>query len=185
MPLAPLERLDDSTAVKFRNEFGVEISCTEAVPKAAYAELGAAFPGAMRYEALRQRICRRLGGEGRLDAASESKLVRALLLSDVNGVVEMHAEPPPFATEISPMPKVSPMARLQAEREVPISVLNASAVMAADRSVRALLLLLDGSRDRTRLLEAWRQRTGAERPTRPEVLERTLRLLAHQGLLVT
>ncbi|MGH8318718.1 MAG: methyltransferase domain-containing protein [Steroidobacteraceae bacterium] len=183
-PLAPLARLDDHTTVTFRNALGIEVSCTEAVPKAAYASLGEAFPRALGYEALRKRICQRLGDEARLDPAGESTLVRMLLFSEVNGVVEVHAEPPPFTTGTGPKPRASLLARLQAGQGVPISVLGASAVMAADRSVRALLPLLDGSRDRAQLLAAWQEQVGAERSVHTDALERTLRVFADQGLLI-
>lgn len=182
-PLASLTRLDDTTAVTFRNALGVELSCAEAVPKAAYAELGEVFPRALTYEALRERIRQRLGGEARLDSANESKLVRMLLRSDAAGVVEMHVEPPPSAREIAPKPQASLVARLQAEEGMPITVLGASGVMNADRAACALLSLLDGSRDRGQLLAAWRERVGAERTVQADVLERTLRVFADQGLL--
>lgn len=183
-PLAPLGRLEDGTAVKFINATGVELSCTEAIPKAAYAELGEAFPRALRYDALRKRICARIGGEAGLDPESESKLVRTLLLSDANGVVELHTDPPQFATEIAPKPKASPVARLQAEEQAPISVLGASALISADGSVRALLSLLDGSRDHAQLLAEWQRQLGAEHSVQAGGLERTLRLFADNGLLV-
>lgn len=182
-PLTSLERLDDGLPVMFRNAFGVERSCTESTLKAAFAELGEAFPHAMRYDALRERICQRLGDAERLDPASESKLVR-MLLSDGIGVVEMHSEPPRFATEIAPKPRASLVARLQAEQDVPITLISASAVMAPDRSLRDLLTLLDGSRDRAQLLAAWQERVGSERTVKADVLERTLRLFADQGMLI-
>jgi len=184
-PVEPLARLDDGTAVKFRNTLGAELSCTEAVPKAAFAELGAAYPEALRYAALCERICQRVGGEAQLDPASESKLARALLLSDANGVVELHAEPPPLTTGIVPRPRASLVARLQAEREAPVTVLGASGVMSGDRRVRALLPLLDGTRDRAQLLAAWQERGGAEGPVQAAALERLLRLFADHGLLIT
>lgn len=183
-PLASPAQFDDSTTVKFRNALGLELSCTEALPKAAYTALGEAFPRALRYEELRTRVCQLLGGEAQLDPINESKLVRALLLSEPNGGVEVHAVPPPRAKEIAQKPVASLLARLQAEQELPIAVLGASAVMAVNRSVRALLLLLDGSRDQAQLLAAWQERVAAERSVHTEVLERTLQLFADQGLLI-
>lgn len=182
-PLSPLERLDDDSPVTFRNALGIERACTDAVAKAAFAELGEVYPRALRYEALRESVRKRLGGEAQLDPQRESKLVR-LLISDVHGGVELHTQPPRAATDIAPKPQASPLARLQAEQEVPVSVNSASAVMAADHSVRALLRLLDGSRIRSQLLADWQQRIGTERIVQADVLERTLRVLADQGLLV-
>lgn len=183
-PLQPLVTLDDTTEVKFRNAVGRELSCTDAVPKAAYAELGRAFPQALAYGELRSRINRRLGARKALDAALESKLMHTLFASQANGVVELYLEPPRFPAAAGAKPRASAVARAQAEQGMPVAVLAASAVMAIDRPVRVLLALLDGTRNRTQLLTEWRSLLGPEPPVDAAALERALRVLAAQGLLI-
>lgn len=182
-PLDTTEPLDVSTSVKFRNPLGAELSCSEALPKACYLELGEAYPRALAYEELRQRVGRRLGAEGRLDPPQEAQLTGILLRSDARGVVELYAEPPTFATEPRPKPQVRLLARLQAEQGLPIAVRGASGVMRVEPPVRALLSLLDGSRNRQQLLAGWAQAAGDQFPVHPAALERTLRLFANEGLL--
>ena len=181
---AAQDHLTDESEVTFRDAFGRELTCSEPVPKLLYAELGAAFPAALPYPQLRERIEARLGPGASLDALTEDKLVGLLLQSDDTGALEMYAQPPDFPLEIGAQPRASAVARLQAERGEALTVRGASGLLAADATLRTLVGLLDGSRDAPRLLRDWQRALGVSEAPRADALERALRLLGEQGLLV-
>lgn len=178
------DHLTDDRAVKFRDAFGRELTCSEPVPKLLYAELGAAFPAALPYPQLRAQIEARLGSGAPIDTLTEGKLVSLLLQSDDTGALELYAEPPSFPLEVGTQPQASAVARLQAELGEALTVRGASGLLAADATLRTLVGLLDGSRDSVRLLREWQRALGVSAAPHPDALERALRLLAGQGLLV-
>ena len=180
---AAQDHLTDESEVKFRDAFGRELTCSEPVPKLLYAQLGAAFPAALPYRQVRERIEARQGFDGPLDALTEGKLVSLLLQSEDSGALEMYAQPPSFPLEIAAQPRVNAVARLQAERGEALTVRGASGLLAADSTLRTLMGLLDGSRDSVRLLRDWQRALGVSAAPHPDALERALRLLAGQGLL--
>ena len=176
--------LTDESAVTFRDVFGRELTCSEPVPKVLYAELGAVFPEALAYPQLRARIEARLAAAAPIDALTEGKLVSLLLQSEDTGALEMYAEPPSFVLAAGAQPQASAVARLQAERGEALTVRGASGLLAADATLRALVGLLDGDRDAARLERDWLRAIGVSEAPHPGALERALRLLAGQGLLV-
>ncbi len=181
---APTEAvLEEEGAVTFRDVFGRELSCAETVPKVLYAELGAAFPATVPYPALRSRLERRLGLGQPLDAQTERKVLQLLLQSEDTGAVECYAEPQQFSRSVGIRPCATALARVQAERGEPITVRGASGQITADPALRALLGLLDGHRDRAELAREWSRSISAARSPHPDRFERTLRLLASQGVL--
>ena len=180
---AAQDHLTDESAVKFRDAFGRELTCSEPVPKLLYSELGAAFPAALSYRQVRERIEARRGSDGPLDALTEGKLVSLLLQSEDSGALEMYAQPLSFPLEVAAQPRANAVARLQAERGEALTVRGASGLLAADATLRALIGLLDGSRDSVRLLRDWQRALGVSAAPHPDALERALRLLAAQGLL--
>jgi len=185
-PSRPITDFHSGEEIEFRTVHGQVISCKEAMPKAIYLEMGAAFPRALRYDELRARACRRLGYDKPLDAEMEAKLIRMLVSSLANGVAEFHVYQPPFRTEVGARPLASAMTRVQAESGGPVSSMYLASFMLEDSIMRDLLLLLDGSRDRRQMLSALQARPGVDSAhmVTAEAIERALKTLADYGMLI-
>ena len=87
-----------------------------------------------------------------IDAQRQS-LANLLLAAFVQRAVELHAVAPAAAQIVGERPLASPLARRQAERGSLVTNLRHD-VVRLDADQRAVLLLLDGSRDRAALSEA-------------------------------
>jgi len=185
-PAQPLEDLDSGQKVEFRNARGLVVHCTEALHKAAYDELGAVYPRAVRYEELRSRLCRRLGCEAPLDGATEAKLIHMLMSSQANTVVEFHTYQAPFATEVSERPIASKTARIQIESGEAVSSLRFANLAIDDSVMRLILPLLDGTRD-LRQLQIDLQNPnalGGAHFVETALIDKALKNLANLGLLI-
>jgi SAM-dependent methyltransferase len=185
-PSRPISDFHSGEEIEFRTAHGQAISCKEALPKAVYFELGAAFPKTLPYRELRMRACSRLGHDESLDAATEAKLIRMLVSSLANGVAEFHVYQPAFRSEVGERPLASAMARIQAEGDGPVTSMYLASFILDDPVMRGLLLLLDGSRDRRQLQSELRMRLGGDgaHAITAEAIERALRTLADYGMLI-
>jgi hypothetical protein len=67
------------------------------------------------------------------------------------GLLELHVHVPPVATRVSERPVASPLARLEARDGNVITTLHCRSLHLSDRLQRALVMLLDGTRDHTAL----------------------------------
>ncbi|MEF9977150.1 MAG: class I SAM-dependent methyltransferase [Thermomonas sp.] len=89
---------------------------------------------------------------GQQDSVNDDALERACQFigrAFAVGIVELHCDGPAFANEAGALPLASPLARLQAARgENRVTSLRPSTVDMEDPATRALLLALDGTRDR-------------------------------------
>ncbi len=103
-----------------------------------------------------------------------SILVRAL----AEGVVDLYGTPPVAASAAGERPETSALARAQARRGRMVTTPFHTYINVEDETARRLLVLLDGTRDRTALLAA----LGADADA--DDLERSLAALARLGLLV-
>lgn len=126
-----LERQDQP--IIFRTPSGVNIELTEPELKAPIAALATAFPQALR-----------IGDLG-------PDLEAAFIQFWGAGLVELLAGPDPFVSQASEHPTASPLARLQAARELPITTLRHGEVRVDDPGSRHFITLLDGTRDREAL----------------------------------
>ncbi len=185
-PSQPITNLHNEEQVEFRTVHGQAISCKEAMPKAVYLELGAAFPQALHYAELRTRACRRLGYNEQLDSGVEAKLIRMLVSSLANGVAEFHVYQAPFCTHVSKQPVASALARIQAETGGPVSSMYLASFMLEDPIMRGLLPLLDGTRDKRKLLSELQTHLNKDsaRAVTTEAIERALKMLADYGMLI-
>ena len=185
-PAQPLGDLDGGQKVEFRTARGLAVNCTEAMHKAVYDELGAAYPRALLYGELRSRVCRRLGWDEPLDGAAEAKLIHALMSSQANDVVEFHTYRPPFATEVGERPIASKSARIQIEKSDTVSSMRFASIAVDDPVMRMILPLLDGTRDLRQL------QIDLQNPNAPggahfvetALIDKALKSLAGHGLLV-
>ncbi len=185
-PSQPITNFHNEEQVEFRTVHGQAISCKEALPKAVYLELGAAFPRALRYSELLGRACRRLGYDEPLDPAVEAKLVRMLVSSLANGVAEFHVYQAPFCTTVSEQPVASMIARIHAETGGPVTSMYLASFMLEDPVMRGLLPLLDGTRDKQKLLSELQTRLNLDsaHPLTAEAIDTALKMLADYGMLI-
>ena len=107
----------------------------------------------------------------------EEELSAQLVQAFGEGDVEFHAVPPPAAAEPGERPRASALARSQAGPGAVVTTLLSQIVRVTDEPTSALLRLLDGTRDREAILDAF---PGAlDRPS----LEHALAGFAQLGLL--
>jgi methyltransferase-like protein len=180
-PATPIQDLASSELVEFKSAHGQTVSTHEALPKAVYLELGEAWPRALPYRELRQRVCRRAGIEGTLDLDTEAKLIRMLVSSLANALVEFRVHQPPFCTEVGERPVASVVARWEAQAEMPATSLLLTVAALKEPALRKLLPLLDGTRDHAALLGELRQ---SDSQITAEGLRTFLERLAECGMLL-
>jgi SAM-dependent methyltransferase/methyltransferase-like protein len=179
-PAGPVGDAASGDIIEFRNARGQTARTAEALPKAVYLELGEAWPRALSYPELRQRACRRAGLDGTLDPETEAKLIRMLVSSLANALVDFHIYQPPFCAEVSERPLASAVARWEAEAGKPVTSLMLGSAALQEPELRSLLPLLDGTRDQE-TLRAELQRSDPQFTT--EQLRGSLERLAEYGLL--
>jgi SAM-dependent methyltransferase len=121
------------------------------------------------------------------DEADRTAICGALLRSYAGNLVQLHVTPPELTTSIGERPEASPLARHQARSGPLVTNLRHTSVRIEDDLGRRLVVLLDGTRDRARLLQelrAFLSDAGAEVPGDLEAgLERSLQGLARLALL--
>jgi hypothetical protein len=93
-----------------------------------------------------------------------------------------HAGPLRAARDPGERPEASPLARWQAARGLELTSLGYTTVRMDEPAARALVELLDGTRDRAQVAAALRERTGLE--LTEDDLDANLRELARLFLLV-
>jgi methyltransferase-like protein len=162
-----------------------------ALAKAALMNLGAAWPRRLPFAELFERTRMDAGLVRGASTAAEQRaaLAEILLETFAAGLVQLHTYVPVLSVDVSERPVASRLARLQAATEAPfITTLLHTSIRLDDATVRHLLQLLDGTRDRTALLrqpEAWARRTRHDNGDISAAgLEDYLRALARLGLLV-
>jgi SAM-dependent methyltransferase len=96
--------------------------------------------------------------------------LRILLATAMTGLVDLHTAPRLLSATPGPKPEVSPLARYQLARDLPLTTLHHATLLVDDPTDRELILLLDGTRTQAELKEI------------PDAQERLMRL-ARLGLL--
>ncbi len=170
-----------------------------ALGKAALSILGPIWPMPLAFEELHLEAAERLKHQGIKGSETQSreKLADFLLSLYSAGVVEFRTEVPVVARKASEKPMASPVARWQAHQGDFVSTLFHIAVKVEDAIGQSLLCWLDGTLDRTALVEkTWRLlesknalnlqdgNTAAARGEIASKLEQNLEKLARLGLLV-
>ena len=180
----------------FRSPDGAELRTQQPLVKAALELLARAWPGSVPLEEL--LVYSEASGAAALTPADPAErrafFARVLLGAAALRVVERRVRAVPLATRVSERPRVSRLARLEAEDGTTVTTLRHSRVRLEDEASRHLLCLLDGTRTRAELLQRMRdyiaQRPrapesapGALPPLHPEELEQILERIAELGLL--
>ena len=170
---------------QFTSKDGATLTTDHPVSIAALMELAQQWPRALRFPELLAAAKRSDYAKThppRPGAAPDDAVLAANLLRGVsysNQLVSLHTFHPALTTEISDEPLASPVARLEAAGRTVVTNLWHDRVT-LNPAQRALLPLVDGTRDRAALVAALPAEHGI---TAPE-LELHLRWMAHAGLLI-
>lgn len=188
---APAPDIHSVSAEEFRGVKGGVMTTNHPVSKAALLALGEQWPRAIHFPALLAQARSRIGRDAGNTGAAPDHDEDARVLADVvigayaAGLVELHVQPPPFALHVSPKPLASPLARLQLRDGPIVTTLRHTSVHIDDRRARALLRLLDGTRDRVALLGELSVRGDDDGlDVSEEELERELTKMARLALLI-
>lgn len=209
-PAKPVEGEVDlfSTGLtKFRGPLGTTIATNQPLNKAALLHLAEVWPQPVPFKEL-LKVARARLNPATAQVYSAADLVREadtlgnmLLKGYAVAAVELYAHRPPFVSQISSAPLVSPLARQQAQQSQHVTNQCHKMITLEDGVSRYLLPYLDGQHDRTALLEVLAdlvaqgtlvvQFDGSEgqsptqlRPILAEVLDQTLDKLKQDALLV-
>jgi SAM-dependent methyltransferase len=192
-------RASGSTEIKFEN--GDFIATEDPLIKAAFFHLGRAWPKALDYSILLQRVLQALGRPAESAAAGEEEeLANVLFRLFVSGQLSLHFCPPRLTATVSQYPKASVIARKQAETGIHLTTLRHAGVILDNEYARRLLVLTDGTRDLERLatdLNSYFQTAPVSRPVQaeqvdrgtadfqvsPEIVSKLLQQFARLGLL--
>lgn len=193
-PEGPAADWDAAGIATFRGAQGARLHTGNVVTRAAAIVLSERWPTAIRFDELLREAIAHL----RAPAASEAKL-EATLAADVlrcvgAGLVQLYVRPSSFARAVDGKPRASPLARLQAQRELRVTNLRHEPVQ-LNSDVARLIQLLDGTRTRDEIVRITTQWATANAAVtgRPipadaarfvgDVVDQTLAQLARSALL--
>jgi SAM-dependent methyltransferase len=178
---SPARRTDDpdrAGRVTFEGPTGSTLTTDHPLVQRALERVGRSWPAAVW---VRELIPRQAGEPDR------AAICGALLRCYAGNLVQLHAAPPDLTTAIGERPEASPLARHQARSGQLVTNLRHTGVRIEDDLGRRLVVLLDGTRDRARLIQeltAFLVDAGADVPDDLEDgLERSLQGLAGLALL--
>ena len=152
-PVSQIPEISSEVEEEFRNAQGASMKTGHPIAKAAIVELADAWPASLDFNELLNRVRNRLQGEN--DAAlegDETSLSKIILWTYAAGLVELHIDQPVFTLNLSERPVASPLAQLQLQSGNHITNLRHTSVQMEGPLENRLLLLLDGTRDRTDIL---------------------------------
>ena len=186
---AMLEPSDDSADVgsvsplEFKNPSGRVLEVDEPLVKAALIRFSEQSIQPIAFDELAAWAYARIGvappddsAKRDADRAMLAEMLGRIFLVDL---LELCASPPCWALEVSQRPEASPLVRLDAAEGRHTSSLRHRRLALDNRHVRNVLALLDGSRDRSALLEE----LGGELPAAE--LEKILDLGARNAVLIS
>jgi SAM-dependent methyltransferase len=157
-PTSPTPDLASDRPQAFKGLVEMQLTSSMPVVKAALTILGEMWPQRVRLTALPALARQRLGLSPETDADTQRRdlleLANTISLAYGAGdsLAMLYVSPPAFTDRVSECPVASPLARLQAARGEPSTNLL-HGTTTADAFQMQLLPLLDGTRDRTALLE--------------------------------
>jgi hypothetical protein len=185
-PDNPSIDLTSALPLGFRTASGASVNVDQGVSKAALLELADCWPGRISLGALLSGCAGRLG---RLVLPTETVYLASFLSNAwMYGLVQLHAHCPAYCQNVSPRPLASPLVRAQLRHGTQATSVFLENLRFDDITIRALLLLLDGTRDVSQLVADLRDVFPPEQRPEPHALkariERNLPQLAAHGLLV-
>jgi methyltransferase-like protein len=140
---------------KFSTGAGVSVTTSNAITKAALMVLAERWPQSLAFADLLGAAHGRIHGIAASASSTQDRqtLANDLLHGYITGLVELHVAGSPFRAQATERPVVSVLARWQAEAGRPITNLRHE-VLHPTAGLRALLPLLDGTRDRAGILSS-------------------------------
>jgi SAM-dependent methyltransferase len=128
---------------------GATIQIDDPLTKAAMLELAAAWPRGLSFNELVKASRSRLGQPAReAGEGDEEQLAEAILAAHAAAVVELHLYQPPWEVRQAGGPVLSPLARIQLTNgRDAVATLRHTNMRVAAPALRAMFLMLDGSRD--------------------------------------
>ena len=195
-PVRPDPEIRSAAVEEFRGSKGASISIGYPLGKAALTVLSRAWPRGLAFDELVGRARALAGGDGAMgenltDRSAHAEDVRVLgelvLRAYAANLVELHVYAPRLAVEPGERPCASAVARLEIGRGNKVTNLLHGTIEVQDKLCAALLRLLDGTRDRGRLLSELRQVADAEKGFDfvESRLEENLMAVARMALLVS
>ncbi|HKW97760.1 MAG TPA: class I SAM-dependent methyltransferase [Bryobacteraceae bacterium] len=184
-PASPDPDLRTSAAQEFCFSSGGKMSTNHPLAKAAMMHLGAVWPRPVQFgellETSRRLTSRNTDPATPLDEDSNWLSDMVLKLNAAN-FLDLHVYSPPLVNQPSERPAASALARAQVLTRSEVTNLRHASVKVEDEGARQLLLLLDGTRDRSQLLDTLRELLHAP-DIASEQLENNLTRLAKLALL--
>ena len=163
---------EDSERVTFTGAGGAHVTTDHPLVIRVLQAIGDAWPAAPWIAGL---------------AASEEELpgiCDALLRCFAANLVRLHVHPPALSTVAPGKPRVSPLARLEAEQGEMLTTTRHTKIRLDDEIAKQLITLLDGTRDRAALLAALAPVAAMSAGELAAGLEASLERLAGAGLLL-
>lgn len=154
--------LEPGVPVIFETRTGNKLTCRATMTKLAMRALERSWPMPMNFADLFAQCTREAAESGLQEpmANSDSFLASELLTGMCAGTVEWRVAPPPFTTTIGDRPATTALARLQAAQGYRVTSLRGESVT-LDEIHRQTLRHLDGTTDRSRLMELLMERLRA------------------------
>jgi methyltransferase-like protein/SAM-dependent methyltransferase len=141
----------------FNGPAGAELETSRPLVKAAFRCLGIMWPQSIAFNELTtaaQRYLEIVAPDRNAESAKATEeLAQALFQAHLAGCVETHAHKARFVTAVSERPVASALARLQLRTTESVSTLRHEVLRIEDSLTRGLVLLLDGTRRRSALLQ--------------------------------
>ncbi len=186
-PVSPHPDVCSTTAEEFQFHSTGKITSNHPITKAALLHLGRIWPGTLPMPDLLQTARVLSGREGVPNGPPEAEdaawLSEAIVKLYSAKLLELYLRAPVFTVEVSETPVASPVARAQIRNGiVVVSNLAYGCTEIKDETVRQLILLLDGTRNREQLFTELRARVSSVEIT-PEHLDVNLKRLANFALL--
>jgi len=137
---------------EFKTSRGASITTNRPLAKAALHHLGTVWPRPVPFGEL-LTAARSLARAGNGEEGDAADLRELLARGFAAGTIDLHTWAPPVAAAVSPRPVASPVARYEIMRWQRVTTLYHKGLELRDATARALLGLLDGTRDHEALAE--------------------------------
>ena len=195
-PEQPMSSVNTTELIRFVHPTLGAMSTDNALAKAALKILGDQFPKAISFSALVTQAQELLGERTQLDESRRAELAEFLFASLSRGIAQIYTEAHNLPDHAGEFPIASPIARQQAQTSPVVTTLLHDTVSLDDPLSRAMLVLLDGTRNREALTEQLKTRLKPPQDAEgqaeyesfkanlPELVETQLRRLIRLGLLI-
>jgi methyltransferase-like protein/ubiquinone/menaquinone biosynthesis C-methylase UbiE len=139
----------------FQSGAGAKLTTADPLARALFWYLIERGPERIPFERLvtevESRAKQSFGFVPKSDRDVRSDLAEFIWMSYSAGLLDLHVHVPPFVVHVSERPLASPLARVEARHGDVVSTLHHRSLKLGDSIQRGLIMLLDGTRDRSAL----------------------------------